>query len=108
MSWRRDLELLHDEEIDMVLKPHPLSFTRYHAFFFILILVAFLFQRFYSLLEENVSLLSAFISLDAVLSIVNMKTVDAIFLVFFWIVMIISGWIGTRLLQEKCLFFTWF
>lgn len=103
MSWRRDLELLHDEEIDMVLKPHPLSFTRYHAFFFILILVAFLFQRFYSLLEENVSLLSAFISLDAVLSIVNMKTVDAIFLVFFWIVMIISGWIGTRLLHRKML-----
>jgi len=103
MSWRRDLDLLHSEEVDMVLKPHPLSFTRYHAFFFILILIAFVFQKFYSLLEENASFLFALGFLDVVFSRVNMKTVDAIFLISFWIVMIISGWIGTRLLHKKML-----
>jgi len=101
MSWRRDLDLLHGEEVDMVLKPHPLSFTKHHAFFVILILVAFFFRKLYSLLEENVSLLSALGFLDAVFSEVSMKTVDVIFLISFWIVMIISGWVGTRLLHKK-------
>jgi len=97
------LELLHGEEVDMVLKPHPLSFIRYHIFFVYLILIAFFLQKFRLFLEENVSLLSVLSFLDAALSGLGMNLVDTIFLVSFWIVLIISGWIANRLLHNRML-----
>ena len=103
MSWRRDLDLLHGEEVDIVLKPHPLSFTKHHIFFVTLIILALFFQKFYLLLEENISLLSIPSFLDIALNKISVKAVDLIFLVSFWIVIIISGWIGTRLLHKRAL-----
>ena len=105
MSWRRDLDLLHGEEVDMAIKPHPLSFTRHHAFFIYLILAAFFLRRFYLLLKDNVSVLSILSFLDATVSRLGMDIVDAIFLVSFWVVLIISGWIGNRLLHKRVLMF---
>ena len=91
MSWRRDLDLLHGEEVDIVLKPHPLSFTKHHIFFVTLLIIALLFWKFYFLFEENASLLSVPSVLDVALNKIGMKVADMIFLVSFGIIIIISG-----------------
>jgi len=103
MSWRRDLELLHGEEVDMALKPHPLSFIKYHIFFAYLILLAFFLQKFRPLLEDNISLLSAPSFLETAFSRLDLNLVDVVFLVSFWTVLIISGWIANRLLSNRML-----
>jgi len=103
MSWRRDLDLLNGEEVDMVIKPHPLSFTSYHVFFTYLILVAFFLRKFHLILKDNISILFVLRFLDAALSRLGMNIVDAIFLVSFWIVVIISSWVGSRLLHNRML-----
>ncbi len=102
---RRGLDLLHGEEVDMAVKPHPLSFSRYHAFFIYLVLAAFLLRRLRLLLKENISVLSILSFLDAALSRLGMDILDAVFLVSFWAVLIISGWIGNRLLHNRILLF---
>ena len=103
MSWRRDLDLLHGEEVDIVLKPHPLSFTKHNVFFLYLIITVFLLRNFQSLIEENASLFSLLRFLDAALSRLGMNIVDMVFLASFWIVLILSGWVGTRLLHTRLL-----
>jgi len=103
MSWRRDLDLLDDEEVDMAIKPHTLSFISYHVFFIYLILVAFFLKKFHLILKDNISIFSVLRFLDAALGRLDMNIVDAIFLVSFWIVVIISSWVGSRLLHNKML-----
>ena len=105
MSWRRSLDLLRGEEVDMVLKPHFLSFAKYHVFFLYLILISLLLRRVHLLLEDNVSFLSAFSFLDAVLSNLSMNVVDAIFLFSFWVILLTSGWAGSRLLHSRRIMF---
>jgi len=95
------LELLHGEEVDMALKPHPLCFVKYHVFFAYLILVAFLLQNLYFFLEDNSSLLSSLNFLEAAFSGLGMNLVDFVFLLSFWAVLILSGWIATRLLRNR-------
>jgi len=99
------LELLHGEEVDMALKPHPLSFIKYHIFFAYLILLAFFLRKFRPLLEDNISLLFVPSFLEAAFSRLGLNLVDTAFLVSFWIVLIISGWIGNRLLRNRMLIF---
>ena len=97
------MDLLYGEEVDMAVKPHPLSFIGYHVFFIYLIFVDFFLWRFHLLLEENASVLSILSLLDAVLSILGMNIVDAVFIVSFWIALTISSLIGSRLLHNRML-----
>jgi len=103
MSRRRDLDLLRGEKVDMIIKPHPLSFINYHVFFVFLILSAFFLHRAYLLSERNISLLSALSFLNVIFGKIAMNLVDGVFLVSFWIVLIISGWMGRRLLRNGML-----
>ncbi len=104
MSWRRDLDLLHNEEVDMVLRPHPLSFTKHYIFFVYLVILALLLRRLHLLLIENTSLFSVLNELLGVpLSQLGINIVDLIFLLSFWAVLILSGWLGSRLLHTGLL-----
>jgi len=87
----------------MALKPHPLSFIKYHIFFVYLILLAFFLQKLRPLLEDNISLLSVPSFLETAFSQLGLNIVDAVFLLSFWIVLIISGWIANRMLHNKLL-----
>ena len=97
------MELLHGEEVDMALKPHPLCFAKYHIFFGYLILIAFFLQNFHFFLEDNVSLLSSLSFLEVAFSRLGMNLVDFVFLLSFWAVLILSGWIANRLLHNRIL-----
>lgn len=97
------MDLLDDEEVDMAIKPHTLSFISYHVFFTYLILVAFFLKKFHLILKDNISIFSVLRFLDAALGRLDMNIVDAIFLVSFWIVVIISSRVGSRLLHNKIL-----
>jgi len=103
MSWRRDLDLLHDEEIDIVLKPHLLSFAKYHLFFIFLIIIIPFLQRLHLLLESDASISSAIRFLGVTLSGLGMNIIDTFFIFSFWIILIIIGWIGKRLLHRRAL-----
>ena len=100
MSWR-DLDLFHGEEVDVILRPHPLSFIRYHIFFAFLILLALPLLRFHIFIEENAHLLSDLSSLEAALGGLGMSLVDAAFLASFWVILLIIGWAGSRLLRRR-------
>jgi membrane protein YdbS with pleckstrin-like domain len=101
MSWRRDLDLLSGEEVDIVLRPHPFSFIRYHLFFVFLILLALPLKRLHILIGDNAHLLSDLSFLDAALSRLGMGLVDAVFLASFWAILLIIGWAGSRLLRRR-------
>jgi len=102
MSIQLDLDLLHNEEVDMVLRPHPLSFIKHHAFFVYLLILASILRRLHILLVENSSLFSVLNHLLGLyLSQLGMNTIDLIFLVSFWTLLILSGWAGIRLLHTR-------
>lgn len=81
--------LLHGEEVEEVLRPHPLSFLKYHIFAICLFIFAVALYRLHSYLEANLNALGF---LDSILSFVTVMPVqDVVLLVVFWVVLIVSG-----------------
>jgi hypothetical protein len=91
MSQRRGVDLLHDEEVDLVAKPHPLSFLKYHLFSVYLIGVALFLGWFHSYIKSNEALLGVLSFLDVIFGRFGIEPVDAILLVLFWIILLLSG-----------------
>jgi membrane protein YdbS with pleckstrin-like domain len=85
------VDLIHGEEVDLVARPHPLSFFRYHLFAVYLIIVALFLGWFHSYLGSNEQLLGVLSFLNVIFGMTGMKTVDIALLVVFWIILLLSG-----------------
>jgi len=83
------ISLFHDEEVEDVLRPHPLSFLRYYMVAIYLIVVAVALHRLYSYFQVNVNALGF---LGSIFSFVTrMLAPEATLLIVFWVVLIVSG-----------------
>jgi hypothetical protein len=91
MAKRDNVDLLHGEEVDMVSKPHPLSFLRYHLFAVYLIAVSAFLAWFHSFIKSDPSILSSLSFLDILLGWAGIVPADAILLILFWIILLLSG-----------------
>jgi len=89
MLRAHDIGLLHGEEVEEALRPHPLSFLKYHIVAIYLIIVTGALHRLYSYLQANLNALGF---LGSIFSFVTgMPAQDAILLTVFWVVLIVSG-----------------
>jgi len=83
------ISLFHDEEVEEVLRPHPLSFLKYYIVAIYLIIVAVALHRLYFYLQANVNALGF---LGSIFSFVTgMPAPEATLLIVFWVVLIVSG-----------------
>jgi len=85
------VDLIHGEEVDLIARPHPLSFLRYHLFSAYLIVVAVFLGWFHSYLKSNEPLLDLLSFLDPLFGMAGMGTEDAVLLIVFWIILLLSG-----------------
>jgi len=85
--------LLKDEKVELVSRPHPLSFMKYHLFNIYLIAVAFLLGWLYVYLQSDQQLLASFSFLDTFFTNVGVQTADAVILILFWLILILSGYV---------------
>jgi hypothetical protein len=98
--------LMKDEKVELISRPHPLSFMKYHFFNLYLISVAFLLGWLYIYLQSNQQLLASFSFLDTFFTIVGAQTADAIILFLFWLILILSGYVvGVLWITKKPLFY---
>jgi len=81
--------LLHGEEVEEILRPHPLSFLRHHIIAVYLIIVAVTLYRLYSHLQANLNTLGFLGSMFNFVT--GMPAPGAILLTVFWVVLIVSG-----------------
>jgi len=81
--------LLHGEEIEEILQPHPLSFLRHHIIAVYLIIVAVTLHYLYSYLQANLNTLGFLGSMFNFVT--GMPAQEAILLTVFWVVLIVSG-----------------
>ncbi|MCW4020371.1 MAG: PH domain-containing protein [Candidatus Bathyarchaeota archaeon] len=91
MSQQHGVDLLHGEEVDVVAKPHTLSFLRYHLFSAYLIGVAWFLGWLHSYLKADESLLEVFSFLDVIFGRFGLETADVVLLVLFWLIILLSG-----------------
>ena len=91
MHQRHGVDLLQGEEVDLVAKPHPFSFLRYHAFAGYLIAVSAFLAWFHSYIRSDKPVLSALSFLNIIFGRFGIETSDAILLILFWIVLLLSG-----------------
>jgi hypothetical protein len=91
MAQQHGVDLLHGEEVDMVSKPHPLSFFRYYLFSVYLIAISAFLAWFYSFIKSDPSILASLSFLDVLLGWAGIVPADAILLILFWIVLLLSG-----------------
>lgn len=89
MPRAHGIGLLHGEEVEEFLRPHPLSFLRYHIFAVCLIVVAVALHRLYSYLQAHLNALGFWGSMFSLVT--GMPAQDAILLTVFWVVLIVSG-----------------
>jgi len=89
MSQVHDVDLLKGEKADLVAKPHPLSFLKYHLVAVYLIVVAIFLGRFHSYLKSNEPLLNV---LNVIFGIIpGIRTEDTVLLILFWTILLLSG-----------------
>ena len=91
MPQKDIVDLIHGEEADVAAKPHPLSFLRYHLFSVYLIVVAAFLGWFHSFLKSNEPVLEFLSFLDLLFGMTGMNTEDAVLLIVFWIILLLSG-----------------
>jgi hypothetical protein len=89
MSHVHGVDLLHGEEADIISKPHPLSFLRYHLFATYLIGVGVFLGWFDSYIRSNEAFLGILSFLD--IGISGIELPDFILLIIFWFILLLSG-----------------
>jgi membrane protein YdbS with pleckstrin-like domain len=101
MAQEHGVYLLRGEKMNLVAKPHPLSFLKYHIFALYLIGVAVFLRWFYSYLNSSEPLLEALSSFGIILGSIGMQTADVILLITFWIILLLSGFVVGALWVSK-------
>jgi len=89
MRKAHGVSLLHGEELEEVLRPHPLSFIKYHLLSVYLFIVSVALNGLYSHLQANLSPSGFLSSIFGLIS--EMPAQDAILLVVFWALLIVGG-----------------
>jgi len=97
MPQQIGFDLLRDEKVELASKPHPLSFLRFHFFALYLIVTASLLGWFYTYLQSNTELSASLSFLDAFFENLGIQTADAVLLVLFWAVLLISGYAVSKM-----------
>ncbi len=89
MSKAHGVDLLQGEEVDLVVKPHPISFIKYHLVAVYLIVVTVFLGWFYFYLKSNLPLLD---TLNAIFgTIPGLYVEDIALLLVFWAILLLSG-----------------
>lgn len=101
MTPEGEISLLSGEKVEVVARPHPLSFLKYHLFAVYLVVVAVFLGWFYSYLDSNKSVLEVLVYLDIVLSTTGMRSVEIVLLVLYWVILLISGFVVSGLWVSK-------
>ncbi len=91
MSQVASIDLLHGEKVDVVTRPHALSFARYHLFAAYLFAVAAFLAWFHSYLITHKPLLDALGLTDTAFGTTGIATADVVLLVLFWVILLLSG-----------------
>ncbi|MEM2111965.1 MAG: PH domain-containing protein, partial [Candidatus Bathyarchaeia archaeon] len=89
MSGDFSVDLLKGEEVDVEVKPHPLSFLKYHFMCVYLMFVAVFLGWVYSYFKSNSSILGFLNIIFGFMS--GLKVEDIALLVLFWVILLLSG-----------------
>ena len=87
------LDVLYGEKVDLVSRPHPLSFLRYHLYAVSLIFLSFLLGWFYNYLKSDNVLLGASYFLQTLFGTSEAEALNYVFLILFWVSIILNGFI---------------
>lgn len=89
MSRDRDIDLLQFEKVDMILRPHLLSFLKYDLLAVYLIGVMAFLRWFYFFLKNHQGILNL---LNKLLGFIpGLRAEDAVLMVLFWAILLLSG-----------------
>jgi len=101
MTPESKISLLSGEKVEVVARPHPLSFLRYHLYAIYLIVVAFFLSWAHSYLNSNKSMLEALAFLDNVLGATVISSTEVVLLVLYWVILLLSGFVVSGLWASK-------
>ncbi len=91
MRKSHGVSLLHGEELEEILRPHPISFIKYHLLSVYLVIVSMALNGLYSRLQAYLST-SGFLS--SIFDLIGgMSAQDTILLVVFWALLIVGGFL---------------
>jgi hypothetical protein len=104
MTRVHGIDLLNDEKVDLVTKPHPFAFLKYHVVSVYLIFVAIFLGWFHSFLKSDISVFNFISSIFGFIP--GIKPEDFVLLFLFWVILILSGFVvGTFWVSKMPLFY---
>ncbi|MEM1581875.1 MAG: PH domain-containing protein [Candidatus Bathyarchaeia archaeon] len=89
MAKDYDFELLKDEKIDVLLKPHPLSFIKYYFADVLLILLAVALYWFYGYMKSNPNIMSFLNMLFGFIP--GIEPENLVLFIVFWAALVLTG-----------------
>ncbi|KYH42400.1 MAG: putative membrane protein [Candidatus Bathyarchaeota archaeon B26-1] len=98
MSRVHGVELLPGEKVELVSKPHPLSFLKYHMVSVYLMFLSFSLAWLYYYLQAHNSLLAI---LDTVFGVAGLRTEETVVLMLFWVLLLGGGYVMSVLWATK-------